>query len=51
MTIFDNRKAHSARGEGAAPRGPRLTAARVERSGVATLSFARCRLRGPPIAG
>ena len=52
MTIFDNLKTNSARGEGVGLHRPRLAAALPERSGGArALSFVRCRPRGPPVAG
>jgi hypothetical protein len=51
MTIFDNQKTNGARGKGVAPHRPCLVATLLERLGVATLSFVRCRPRGPPVAG
>jgi hypothetical protein len=51
MTIIDNRKTNSARGKGVVPHRPRLVATLLERSDVPTLSFARYRPRGPPVAG
>jgi len=51
MTIFDNLKTNGAPDEDVAPHRPCLQAARLERSDVATLSFARGLPRGPPVAG
>jgi hypothetical protein len=51
MTIFDNRKTNGARDEDVAPHRPCAQPALLDRSNVATLSFARGLPRGPPIAG
>jgi hypothetical protein len=51
MTIFDNQTTTGAREDCVGPRRPRLVVALLERSRVATLSFAHCRPRGPPVAG
>ena len=52
MTIFDNMKTNDALCEGVEPRRPRVAGTLLERSGMArALSFARCRPRGPPVAG
>ena len=51
MTIFDNMKTNVARDEDVAPHRPCLQATLLERSDVATLSFARGLPRGPPVAG
>ena len=50
MATFDNQKTNGARGEGVGPHRSCLVATLFEGSGAATLSFARYRPRGPPIA-
>jgi hypothetical protein len=51
MTIFDNRKTNGERGGDVAPPRHYLQVSLLERSDMASLSFARGLPRGPPVAG
>ena len=50
MATFDNLQTNGACGEGVGPHRLCLVTTLLGRWGVATLSFARYRPRGPPIA-